>query len=71
MIATLTPTHPVPFQLRPGTENLFRRLDGDGNGQLTVADRVSVVISLSPLSLARYAATQTRPAGDPPSRLPA
>ena len=70
MIANLSPPTPAPFLQRPGTENLFRRLDSDGNGRLTVADRASVVISLSTLSLARYAAAQSRPAGEqagPPS----
>ncbi len=51
----LTPAAPAPRLQPTGTENLFKRLDSDGNGRLTVADRASAVISLSPQAAARYA----------------
>ena len=55
MIASLTrATPPVPLD-RSGTESLFKRLDSDGNGRLTVADRAPTVLSLSPQARARYA----------------
>ena len=55
---------PAPRLQPTGSENLFKRLDSDGNGRLTVADRASAVISLSPQAAARYAeaANQGAPA---------
>ena len=69
MIASLTPVTPPARLDRIGTESLFKRLDSDGNGRLTVADRASISLSLSPQARARYAeaANQSdRPAYSPP-----
>lgn len=55
MIASLTPATPVPPLERTGTESLFKRLDRDGNGRLTVSDGAAVVVSLSPQAIVRFA----------------
>ena len=55
MIASLTLATPVPPLERTGTESLFKRLDRDGNGRLTVSDGAAVVVSLSPQAIVRFA----------------
>ena len=55
MIAAMTPAAAVPALARIDTDSLFKRLDSDGNGRLTVADRVSALLNLTTQALARYA----------------
>lgn len=55
MIAAITPSAAVPALERIDTDSLFKRLDSDGNGRLTVADRASAVLKLTTRALARYA----------------
>lgn len=55
MIATVTHVSPVQHRDRGEAQSLFKRLDSDGNGRLTVADGVSTVVNLSLPAVARFA----------------